>query len=231
MPQAPSPVSPLIIRSNIHDVAADRIRQMILSGELKSGDWVRMDELAKTLGVSTMPVREALRKLQAEGLVTFHPRRGAMVSQVSADDYEEIYAIRAQLETLACQWAAEDFSRIPIDRLKKLLTQVESAERNRDVPRRLQLVREFFFTIFEASQKEHLLRLLSSLWDLSQQYRRYFSSVTEVIPQRIEHYRQIYHAVETRDADALIRTLTDLHTFIKTNLIPRVREQEELKSK
>lgn len=174
-----------------------------------------------------MPVREALRKLQAEGLITFHPRRGAMVSQVSASEYEEIYAIRAQLETLACRWAAEDFSRIPLDRLGNLLQQVESAERERDVPRRLQLVREFFFTIFQASQKEHLLRILSSLWDLSQQYRRYFSSVTDVIPQRIEHYRQIYRAVESRDAAALIRTLNELHTFIKSNLIPRVRKENE----
>ena len=219
--------TPLIIRSNVHNVATDRIREMILNGDLKPGDWVRMDELARTLGVSTMPVREALRKLQAEGLVTFHPRRGAMVSQVSASEYEEIYAIRAALETLACQWAAEDFSRIPLNGLKKLLAEVETAERKRDVPRRLQLVREFFFTIFQASEKEHLLRLLSSLWDLSQQYRRYFSSVTDVIPQRIEHYRQIYHAVEKRDADALIRTLNELHKFIKTNLIPRVRAEEK----
>ncbi|MBI5649328.1 MAG: GntR family transcriptional regulator [Chloroflexi bacterium] len=220
-------ISATISFGNLHDAVVDRIRGMILDGALKPGEWLRMDDLATKFGVSTVPVREALRQLQAEGLVTFHPRRGAMVARISAAHYEEIYLIREQLEKLACRFAAEDFERVPMARLKQLLDEIEIAETKRDVPRRLQLVREYFFTIFSASQKEHLLRILSTLWDLSQQYRRYFSSVPEVITQRLAHYRMLYQACAARDADALSRVLDEIHTFGRTHLIPRLREEEK----
>ncbi len=211
---------------NLHNAVVDRVRGMILDNQIKPGEWLRLDDLATKFGVSTVPVREALRQLQAEGLVTFHPRRGAMVSRISAAEYEEIYSMREQLETLACRFAAEDFDRIPMERLKRLLEETEQAEINRDVPQRIRLVREYFFTIFQASQKEHLLRILSTLWDLSQQYRRYFSSVQDVSAQRLKHYRQVYEACQARDAEKLLSTLHDLHAFVKSNLIPRVREEE-----
>jgi DNA-binding GntR family transcriptional regulator len=227
MPTPVSLSSYVITYGNVQDAVVDGIRDMILKGHLKPGDRLRQDELADTFGVSTMPIREALRQLQAEGLVIFRPRRGAIVASLSVSEYEEIYRIREALETLACRWAAEDFDRIPIDRLKLLLGEIEAAEANfDDVHRRLQLVREFFFTIFEASEKEHLLRILSSLWDLSQQYRRRFSSVPEIVPQRLANYRNVYRACEARDPEGLIRALHAIYAFGKSTLIAFVREEE-----
>ena len=212
---------------NVHEAVLDRIRDMILDGQLKPGDRLRQDELAHSFGVSTMPVREALRQLQAEGLVTFHRRRGAAVARLSALEYEEIYRIRQELETLACRWAAEDFDRIPIHRLRLLLEEIETGEVNfDDVGRRLRLVREFFFTIFEASEREHLLRILSSLWDLSQHYRRYFSSLPELVPQRLALYRSIYRACEARDAEALVNAFRAVWAIREPVLVPLVREAE-----
>jgi DNA-binding GntR family transcriptional regulator len=233
-PAMPTPVNPssyVITYGNVQDAVVDGIRDMILNGHLKPGDRLRQDELADTFGVSTMPIREALRQLQAEGLVVFRPRRGATVARLSVSEYEEIYRIREELEILACRWAAEDFERIPIDRLELLLEEIEAAEADfDDVRRRVQLVREFFFTIFEASEKEHLLRILSSLWDLTQQYRRYFSSVPEIIPQRLANYRSVYQACEARDPEGLVRAIRAIRAFGKSTLIPLVRE-EETKSK
>jgi len=200
---------------------------MILKGHLKPGDRLRQDELANTFGVSTMPIREALRQLQAEGLVVFRPRRGATVASLSVSEYEEIYLIREALETLACRWAAEDFDRIPIDRLKLLLQEIEAAEANQDdVHRRVQLVREFFFTVFEASEKEHLLRILSNLWDLSQQYRLYFYSLPELGPQRLANYHCIYQACHNRDPEALLNAFRVIWGERDHMLIPLVREEE-----
>jgi DNA-binding GntR family transcriptional regulator len=200
---------------------------MILNGQLKPGDRLRQDELAKTFDVSTMPIREALRQLQAEGLVVFRPRRGATVARFTVSDYEEIYLIREELETLACRWVAEDFDRIPIDRLKLLLEEIETAEANQDdVHRRLQLTREFFFTIFEASEKEHLLRILSNLWDISQQYRFYFYSFPELDSQRLTNYRNIYQACHNRDLEALISAFRVIWSVRDKTLIPLVREEE-----
>lgn len=216
----------MISYGNVQDAVVDRIREMILSGKVKPGEWLRQDDLASTFGVSTMPVREALRQLQTEGLVTFYPRRGATVSQISTVEYEEIYRIREELEILAVRWAAKNFDRIPLDRLKQLLDEIETAAKNQDIPRRMETVREFFFLIFTASQKSHLTRLLSGLWDLSQQYRRYFSTIPEIVPQRLANYRQVYRACETRNADALAQAIREIYSFGKTHLIPRLREQE-----
>ena len=227
MPTLAAPSSFVITYGNIQDTIVDGIRDMILNGPLKPGDRLRQDELANAFGVSTMPIREALRQLQAEGLVIFRPRRGATVASLSVSEYEEIYRLREELETLACRWAAEDFGRIPIDRLKLLLQEIEAAEANLDdVHRRLQLVREFFFTIFEASKKEHLLRILSSLWDLSQQYRLYFYSLPELDSQRLTNYRSIYQACHDRDSEALISAFRVIWAVREHALIPLVREEE-----
>jgi DNA-binding GntR family transcriptional regulator len=217
----------VITYGNVQDVVVDRIRGMILNGHLKPGDRLRQDELAKTFGVSTMPIREALRQLQAEGLVVFRPRRGAVVASLSVSDYEEIYLIREALETLACRWTAENFDRVPLDRLKSLLQEIETAEADSDdVHRRLRLVREFFFTVFEASEKEHFLRILSNLWDLSQQYRLYFYSFPEFDSQRLTNYRSIYQACHDRDAKALISAFRVIWGVRDHRLVPLVREEE-----
>jgi DNA-binding GntR family transcriptional regulator len=215
-----------ILYGHVQDAVADRIREMILSGMVEPGEWLRQDELANTLGVSTMPIREALRQLQAEGLVTFQPRRGACVTKLSVSHHEEIYRIRLELEILACQWAAKDFDRIPLDRLEHLLDEIEIADKESNFPRRLELVRAFFFTIFGASQKEHLLRILSNVWDLSQQYRRYFAALPETSARRMVDYRRVYSACAARDAHALTQAIRDIHAFGEAQITPLLRNFE-----
>jgi DNA-binding GntR family transcriptional regulator len=227
MPASLNPFSFAITYGSIQDTVVGGIRDMILNGHLKPGDRLRQDELADTFGVSTMPIREALRQLQAEGLVVFRPRRGAAVASLSVSEYEEIYHLRQALETLACYSAAEDFDRIPIDRLKLLLEKLEAAEASSDdVYRRLRLVRKFFFTVFEASGREHLLRILSNLWDLSQQYRLYFYSLPELDSQRLANYRSIYQACCDKDAEALISAFRVIWAVRDHTLVPLVRQEE-----
>jgi DNA-binding GntR family transcriptional regulator len=87
-------------------------------------------------------------------------------------------------------------------------------------------VREFFFTIFEASEKEHLLRILSNLWDLSQQYRLYFYSLPELGPRRIANYHRLYQACLDRDPEALLNAFRVIWGERDRMLIPLVREEE-----
>jgi DNA-binding GntR family transcriptional regulator len=228
---SPVPMSAIVRSSaiahrNVYEAVVDGIRDMIFSDQLKPGDWLRQDELAETFGVSTMPVREALRQLQAEGLVTLHRRRGAAVVSLSVSECEEIYCIREALETLAVRWAAENFERMAIGRLYSLLGEIEAAEaRFDDVDRRLHLVREFFFTIFQASEKEHLLRMLSNLWDLSHHYRRHFSSLPELVPQRVPKYRKLYRACHARDAEGLTAAFRAIWAVREPTLIPLIRQE------
>lgn len=227
MPGTRMPKKPEITYGSVHDAATDRIRGMILGGQLAPGERLRQDELAATLGVSTMPVREALRQLQAEGLVVFYPRRGAVVAMLSVSEYEEIFRIREELEILACRWVAEDFTRVPLQRLRRALEGLEAAEAAEDIPRRLRLVREFFFIIFEASEKDHLLRILSSLWAQSEQYRRTFSEMQEYVPSRLDHYRGIYKACADGDSESLISAMRGLYVFVESRLMPLLREKEQ----
>jgi DNA-binding GntR family transcriptional regulator len=220
--------SSVVAHRNVHEAVVDGIRDMILSGQLGPGAWLRQDELAAEFGVSTIPVREALRQLQAEGLVTLHRRRGAAVASLSVSDLEEIYSIRETLEALAVRWVTENFERIPIERLGLLLAEIEGAEANQEnLDRRLRLVREFFFTVFEASGRGLLVRIISNLWDLSHQYRRYFSSLPELVPQRLAKYHRIYRACHERDAEGLMAAFRAIWAVREPTLVPLLREEED----
>lgn len=207
---------------SVHDAVTDRIRDKILCGQLQPGDRLRQDELASEFGVSSMPVREALRRLQAEALVEFRPCQGASVARLSLAEFEEIFRIREELEVLACRWASDAFQRIPMDDLAEILEGLEDAESALEIQRRLTLVHDFFFTIFQASEKEHLLRLVSNLWDLSHQYRRLFSAIPDIVPHRLEYYKELYAACETHDSEALIGSLRSLYAFVREVLMPRL---------
>jgi DNA-binding GntR family transcriptional regulator len=175
-------------------------------------------------------VREALRQLQAEGLVVFYPRRGARVAPLDESEFEELYVIREELAVLACRWVAEDFRRLPLETLRELLGQIEVEITGEDSLALLKITREFFFTLFEATGKRHLLRLLSSAWDASMAYRRYFSEVTDLKPERFEHYRAIYRACEKQDAEELTRSVRELFSFARQQFGPFIRQSKATRS-
>src|SRR5436190_15995488 len=95
----------LMARSSAPDLVRSELRRAIVDGEFESGSQLKQDELAERFGVSRIPVREALKQLAAEGLVTFHPNRGAVVSSLSLDDVLEMLEIRIALECRALRLA------------------------------------------------------------------------------------------------------------------------------
>ncbi|HEY5197739.1 MAG TPA: GntR family transcriptional regulator [Solirubrobacteraceae bacterium] len=99
------------------EALADELRSLILSGALPTGSWLRQERLAAEFGVSRTPVREALRALQARGLIEFHPHRGALVCGPTARDIREAYDVRAELEGFAAELAAEWARDAELDRL------------------------------------------------------------------------------------------------------------------
>src|SRR5438874_11719461 len=88
-----------IQRQTVAGMTVDALRERILRGDYPEGEPLRQDALADELGVSRIPVREALRQLEAEGLVTFSPHRGAVVSSLSLDEIVELFELRAEIET------------------------------------------------------------------------------------------------------------------------------------
>jgi DNA-binding GntR family transcriptional regulator len=223
----------VIAYGSVTDAVLDRLRDSIVQGELKPGEWLKQDELADRFGVSTMPVREALRRLESEGIVEFLPRRGARVIQISASEMEELWSIREELAVLACRWVSRDMSCIPLERLREVYSALQDAADRGDLSRRLELSREFFFTIFEAGQTRHIVRILSTVWDASFQYRLFYLRVAtkHIGPALDPIYERVFNACVSRDGSALVQSMQEewsviWHGDIQREFVQHLRDIE-----
>jgi DNA-binding GntR family transcriptional regulator len=143
---------------------AERIRTEILEGRLKPGEWLRQERLAQEHGVSQMPVREALRRLAAEGLVEHVPYRGVRVVEFSAADVEDLYACRAFIEGMAARFAAESISEEDVVGLRALASRMAECKVPAELHEYRELNRRFHEQIFRASGRSFLMRTLAQLW-------------------------------------------------------------------
>ena len=209
-----------ITYQTIQDIVCSTIRARILSGDLKPGQRIRQDELARSLGVSRMPVREALRKLETEGLITFYPHRGAVVCSISLEEFDEIYRIREELELLAVQWAGERISEFDLPKLSGLFKDIQDAESKGNAEQRMQAVRQFHFVILRMARRSHLLRIIESLWDLTELYRRVYSGIEEVAEERLRPFASILRACESQDVQALEQAYRQQYATVRKILIP-----------
>jgi DNA-binding GntR family transcriptional regulator len=151
------PVEPLQIESVVDRVYA-ALRARILSGDLHRGRKLRQEALAEELGVSRTPLREALRRLAAEGLVEFHANRGAHVADLEHEDVRSAYEARLALEPGAARLAA---ARRSAQELRAMRAAVAAQERGEDW---LETSRAFHLALVRASGNEYLIRLAEALW-------------------------------------------------------------------
>jgi DNA-binding GntR family transcriptional regulator len=144
--------------------AAAQLRTAISEGRLQPGEWLRQERLARELGVSHMPVREALKELAAEGLVEYLPYRGMRVVEFTPDDIEDIYAMRALLEGRAAAAAAAHLTEDQIAELRTLLVDMAATMAPEQINTHRALNRRFHELIFLASGRAYLVRTLRLLW-------------------------------------------------------------------
>jgi DNA-binding GntR family transcriptional regulator len=180
------------------------LRSMLASGRLLPGQQLVQEDLADDLGVSRVPIRESLKILEGEGLVTYLPNRGYFVTELSTADLAEVYRIREILETEALNQAVAKVSDAEIADIEAILEQVEQAAESGDVERLTVANRAFHFAIIELSGLNRLSRLIRQLWDASDIYRTvYFQDSVNRDRINIEH-KKIIDALKSRDASALI---------------------------
>lgn len=141
------------------DLIADALRKAILRGLFQSGQSLRQDEIATQFGVSRIPVREALRQLEAEGLVTLYPNRGATVSALSPAEIQEICEIRIALETTAIQLAIPQMATSDLQKAKTILEMTQETEASRWA----ELNWEFHATLYTPANRPRLLSLIKTL--------------------------------------------------------------------
>lgn len=191
-----------------HEQVAGEIRQLILGGLLGPGQPVNQDEIAERLGVSRMPVREALRTLAVEGLVQFHPNRGAVVTELSRRDMEELYALRIMLEGPAARRSAENMTSEHLTGLQGLIKEME---RLRDGPRAewAEVHYRFHLSLYESAGMPRLGRLIAGLRNLVEPYSRIYIRLPERMRQAEREHRDLVAACRKRDGERAEKVLVE----------------------
>lgn len=193
-------------RLTAHELARGVLRTAILGGELAGGTRLVQSDLAQQLGVSTTPVREALRDLVGEGLIRFDPHRGAVVEELSATDAREIYDLRIILEARALELAAERITGAQVARAREINDRMARAERPAEWAG---LNREFHLGIYEAAESPRLLGIIRGLVDSSVMYvsARLRETGEERDAARAEH-EEILGALEAGDVTGAVGAMT-----------------------
>jgi DNA-binding GntR family transcriptional regulator len=177
-------------------LAYDIIRSKILDGTYKPLQHLRMIDLTKEIGVSSIPIREALKQLENEGLVKFHLHRGVQVASYSPDEFENLYTIRATLEGLAGRLGTRNITETEIDRMRKLLEQMDvAAQKEENYKENLQLDCEFHFILYRAVKCEQLIKMITSLRDNTINFNVYNYIAPRLIPNYMERIQKEHAAI------------------------------------
>jgi DNA-binding GntR family transcriptional regulator len=205
----PNPTSPEMTTGHrqLRNVVADRLRSAILEGLYKPGEWLRQERLAQELGVSQMPVREALKELATEGLIEHVPYRGVRVIAFSPEDVVDLYAHRAFLEGRAARAAAENISPEELAELKRLQIEMENHFDPESLSIYRELNRRFHQTIFTASKRDYLIRSLTQMWETfpTMLIGNFAATAAHPIPNRenpdTDEHRAIIASIENSNAE------------------------------
>jgi DNA-binding GntR family transcriptional regulator len=187
---------------NAAETAYAVLREAIVTNALKPGTRLRADDLAKKLGVSKTPVREALRKLQAEDLIAVEAGNALTVKSISEEQLIEIYYTREALEGMAARLAAENAGQIELAKLRAIQDEMKAPGATGNVRQLRQLSGEFQLAVFRAARNHTIYRLLEHL----QEKIRQFGGSTLTRPGRakevIAYAKALVAAVEKRDGNA-----------------------------
>jgi DNA-binding GntR family transcriptional regulator len=187
--------------------AYETLRRAITSGALRPGARLPIEELAEHLDMSPMPIREAVRRLDAVGLVQNVPHRGARVAALSVTDLAEVYEVRLSLETTAIRRAARRFDDGHADHARGCLAALEAMTDDASVAASEAHTR-FHFSLYDAADSVWLVRVIRPLWEVSERYALEWPEVRQLSRRAAEH-RHMLAACEARDPDRAAAVLRD----------------------
>ena len=189
---------------------ADEIRRAVLDGGMLPGTRVGQEWLASKFGASRIPVREALRQLQNEGLVLLEPNRGAWIADVTSQESIEVYKIREVVEPLA---VAESVPRLTDDDIVALDAMVQRLERIATVEEYIPLDREFHLKTYSRAPMPQLLAMAERFWNTTQHFRRWIvkdSLARDGLPFSDPQHLMLMEMIRSRDAEGA-RSIVHLH--------------------
>ena len=210
----------------LRDVVFQTLRQAILRGELEPGERLLEMHLAEQLGVSRTPIREAIRKLELEGLVVMIPHRGAVVASITEKDLCDVLEVRRTLEIMAGALACE---RVKPEALEKMRAAEEEFEKLKDTDDFTSLAAadvEFHDLIYEATENQRLITILNNLREQMYRYRLEYLKDRESHERLKDEHRRIYNAIKDGDKQALEETMTEHIDNQRDAILAGLKEKE-----
>lgn len=187
--------------TTINDEVYERLHGWIMNGTLSPGTKISTRSIADTLEVSTMPVREAFRRLESNGLVVFG-RRSVTVAALSDEEVVQLYQIRLRLERLAAEWALGRIDDADVADLERILDEMDRPEIRFEDWRALN--QQFHRRFYDCAGSPHLLEILRGLLDKVEPYMAVFVSSVEDLKEADRQHRAIFDAIRRRDLDGLM---------------------------
>ena len=175
----------------LRDVVFNTLRKAILRGELKPGERLMEIQLANKLGVSRTPIREAIRKLELEGLVLMIPRKGAEVAQITEKNMQDVLEVRKALEELSVQLACERITPEQVEEMKMAAEDFRKVLKSGDVTKIAEADVKFHDIIFAATNNQRLITLLNNLREQMYQFRVEYLKQKECYPQLLEEHDKL----------------------------------------
>jgi len=185
----------------LREIVYEELKRQILIGEIAPGTRMMEVELAADMGVSRTPVREAIRKLEKEGLVTIEPRRGAYASDISIKDIEDVLEVRQDLEGMAAALAAAKATREQKEALRAATEAYKNAVATGDVKEMIRHDEAFHKLIVNCSDNKTLIQLISQVQELALRFRYiYYDDFSRFENQPMEH-KEIFDAIISGDTE------------------------------
>ncbi|MGM9526164.1 MAG: GntR family transcriptional regulator [Peptococcaceae bacterium] len=218
----------------LRDVVFETLRDAIITQVLKPGERLMEIQLADEMGVSRTPVREAIRKLELEGLVVMVPRKGAYVAGVSMKDIHEVYEVRSALEMLAVTLAAERITEEELDALERQVLR-ESEEEDRqdgsDLDNIIYIDSSFHDIIYQAAHNQRLVQFVNILQEQLQRFRAASLARPGRSKTALEEHKQIVEALSDRNGELAARLAREHIENAENAMIASMEEKGELYKK
>lgn len=197
-----------IPRQSLTSAVADRLRDQIIRGEIPEGAQLRQDAIATQYRVSRIPVREALRQLDAEGLITIVPNRGAVVPALSPDDIEELFTIRALLEPELLKLSIPHLSKEDFSEAEKILHKyVDELRREDHMGAWGRLNWQFHSILYSRANRPYFMSILRNVNNNGERYTRLQLYLTHGIKRANEEHQKILELCRQRDSAAACKLL------------------------
>lgn len=194
-------MSKAITARALYQEVAERLRQRIFSNAIAPGAWIDELRLAQEYGISRTPLREALKVLATEGLVTMRPRRGAYVTEVNTKDATEIFHLLALLEADACASVVNNLKPAQLEKLEALHTQLQAAAQG-DKERFFALNEQFHYRLLELNGNKWLLQMVQDLRKVMKLHRHNSLDKSGRIHESLQEHETLMQALRTGDAAA-----------------------------